>query len=159
MLLYLSWRHLKETSYKIWPYPVNMTRFLWPIGGRINRVPLYYKWKYKLFFILFILKLIKINSYGTFSQKVVQWISQHQKRIWMSIIPAPIVSARGALTWGGDWQVSLKSLGDSPEFDGGGRLGGGIASLSFSSLESVVAEGATVGKTMDPPKNKCLWVN
>ena len=55
--------------------------------------------------------------------------------------------------------MSLKSLGDSPEFDGGGRMGGGIASLSFSSLERVVAEGATVGKTMDPPKKQCLWVN
>ena len=42
IVLYLSWRHLKETSYKIWPYPViNTTRLLWPVGGRINGVPLY----------------------------------------------------------------------------------------------------------------------
>ena len=26
---------------KIWPYPVNTTRFLWPVGGRIKGVPLY----------------------------------------------------------------------------------------------------------------------
>ena len=62
-----------------------------------------------------------------------------------------MVSARGAVT--GEVDVVLfRPLVDSAEVAGAtGIDGGGIASRSFSLLDSVDADGATVGNTIEPP--------
>ena len=43
---------LEETSHEIWPSPINTAKFVWPVGGCINGVPLYHKSSVKHFSLI-----------------------------------------------------------------------------------------------------------
>jgi len=55
--VYLS---LRPSSHEIWALPDNTANFFWPIGDRINGVPLYYNHYYYSYYIIIIIVIIPI---------------------------------------------------------------------------------------------------